>query len=85
MNKDFEEVFKNIIKKANKIVEKKKKKYPMLDLTKIKTFLVTWTLHYLDQQKKKKEKKNLKMAFYGAIIVFETSCNLAIEKLNQGN
>ena len=76
---EFNTFFGKVTKKVNRIVDKKKKKYPMLDIEKIRRFLLTWTKHYME----KNEKLNLKMALYHAIIVFETSCNLAIDKLNK--
>ncbi len=76
---EFDVFFKGIIKKVNNIVDKKKIKYSMLDIVKIKQFLLTWTKHYLSQQKR----KDIKVAFYEAIIVFEMSCNMATEKLNK--
>jgi hypothetical protein len=76
---EFNKFFKNVIKKVNKIVIKKSTKYPMLDIGKIRTFLLTWTKHFM-----KKDKDNIINAFYKAIITFETVCNLAKQKLSEG-
>lgn len=72
----FEKYFGNSIKVVNELVEKKSKKYPMLELPKIKQFLLTWTKHHLSTD----EKINLKQAFYMALVTFETTCNLAEQR-----
>jgi hypothetical protein len=76
MNNEFNEFFKPILKKVNKLVIKKATKYPMLDIDKIRTFLLSWTKNYYKQQKN----KDLKVAFYKALVTFETTCNMAKEK-----
>ena len=76
--KEFDMVFKKILKEVNGIIDKKKEKYPMLDIDKIKKFLLSWTKHHLSKQKN----KCLKTAFYFALVTFETTCNLAQEKSN---
>ena len=58
----------------NKIIAEKKKKYPMLDLEKIKTFFLTWTKHHLSKG------GNLKKAIYLTMVTFETACNMAMEQ-----
>ncbi len=74
---EFDRYFLSIKKKVYKILYKKLTKYPMLDSEKMKRFLLTWTRHHLSRMKK----KNLKLAFFEAIITLETTCNLAKQKL----
>jgi len=71
---EYKKFFKSVFKDFNEIVIGKATKYPMLDIEKIRRFLLTWTKHYMDKG------KNLKESLYSAIIIFETTCNIAAEK-----
>ena len=75
---EYEKFFKSVFKKFNKIVIKKAAKYPMLDIEKIRRFLLTWTKHHMTKG------KNLKESLYLAIITFKTTCNLAIAEKAKG-
>ena len=73
---EFDLFFKGVLKKVNKIIAEKHKKYPMLELEKIRIFFLTWTKHHLSQG------GNLKKALYLTMVTFETACNLAMEQIN---
>ncbi len=79
---EWESYFGDALEVVNKLLIEKQKKYPKLEPEKIKKFLLSWTQRHLEAKKN----RNLKEAFYPALVTFETTCNLAKDKLKaRGN